>query len=699
MTFHRSRAGAGASLAFFVLAASCGGGEGSRPAASMPAPSASTPAPSASAPVAVTPKFSTRQLDADTPMKSASGATFEAPKGWFVTDKGDVLVLDDPERDLTITLVEVSNEPDTTKAIESAWKKTAPEFRRSVKRTVDLPAKDGWDAITQLMYETGGTEQRTVLGISRRKGSAQYVALVDGKDAGLDRRGAQLMTILSTFKAAGVEEESFKGRNAHAFDQERSKLLESFVERAMTALHVPGAAIAVVQGGKVVYEKGFGVREMGKKEPVTPNTLFMIGSTTKSLTTLMMAKLVDEGKFGWDTPVTQVLPSFALGDAEVTKKTQMKHTVCACAGLPRQDLEFIFEYADVTPEQRVDLMKTMTPTTGFGETFQYSNTMVATGGYASAHAFDAKKKLGPAYDEAMQKLVFDPLGMKSTTMDFRVVKGREHASTHAENLQAQMKTLPLEYEEGVVPIRPAGAAWSNVRDMSKFVQIELAKGRDGKGKVLFSEANLLKRREPQIKITDKMSYGLGLMIENDHDLVVIHHGGNNIGFTSDMFFMPEHDVGVVLLTNAGNTNAFRGTVRRRFIEILFDGKEEAAKTLDFAVAQKQKAVETELKDVTLEPDAEWTKTFVGSYKNANLGSLTVRVDGKKGVIDAGEWKSAFGKETSADGIVKLVLLEAPLDGLTFLPGEKSGKKTLTIELPQQTYVFEKESSGGVASGK
>src|SRR5262249_45474767 len=159
------------------------------------------------------------------------------------------------------------------------------------------PAKDGWDAVTQVVYETGGTEQRTVLALAQRKGTTQYIALIDGANAGLDRRGAQLMTVVSTFKAAGVEEESLKGRTAHSFDPERSKLLEQCVVDAMSRARVPGVAIAIVQGSKLVYEKGFGVRELGKNEAVTPNTLFMIGSTTKSLTTLMMAKVVDEGKF------------------------------------------------------------------------------------------------------------------------------------------------------------------------------------------------------------------------------------------------------------------------------------------------------------------------------------------------------------------------------------------------------------------
>ena len=140
----------------------------------------------------------------------------------------------------------------------------------------------------------------------------------------------------------------------------------------------------MIQDGKIVLEKGLGVRDASGSDPVTPATLFMIGSMTKPLTSLMMARLVDRGSFTWDTPVKKLSPSFALGDPAATDMATMAHTVCACTGLPRSDMEFIFESKGATPESRMELLKTMKPTTGFGETFQYSNLMVATGGYVAA---------------------------------------------------------------------------------------------------------------------------------------------------------------------------------------------------------------------------------------------------------------------------------------------------------------------------
>jgi len=631
-----------------------------------------------------------KALDADTPMKSRSGAVFEAPKGWFLRQEGDVVTLQAPERDLTLTFLEIKEE-DAAKAIEQAWKRITPGFSLKAAHVTTPPAKDGWDAVTQIVYQTGGNEHRTVIGAALKKGAVQYITLVDGDNGALDRRGAQMMSILSTFKAPGVTEESFKGHKLRPLDAAK---LEAFMESAMAKAKVPGAAIAIVHGQKVIYEKGFGVRELGKNEPVTPETLFMIGSTTKSLTTLMMARLVDEGKFSWDTPVTQVLPSFALGDPQITKRVTMKHTVCACAGLPRQDMEFSFEFAGVTPEQRLGSMKTMKPTTGFGETFQYSNTMVAAGGYAAAHALGGKEPLGPAYDQAMQSRVFDPLGMKSTTMDFAAVERREHASPHAENLRSEMKPLSLGPEQFVVSLRPAGAAWSNVRDMSKYVALELAKGKDPSGRALVSEANLAKRREPQIRITDKMAYGLGLFVEDDHGLAVDHHGGNTFGFTSDMLFLPEHDLGIVVLSNAGGAGAFRKAVRRRLFEILFGASERADRDLGFSLTEKKKVIEKELAQVVLEPEVGWMSPLAGTYESASLGSIAVRIDGKRGVVDAGEWASAFGRKTLPDGTVKLILLDPPLAGLEFLPVDRAGRKGLTLDAGQQRYGFEMSASGG-----
>src|SRR5882724_9389905 len=106
-----------------------------------------------------------------------------------------------------------------------------------------------------------------------------------------------------------------------------------------------------------------------------------------------MARLVAKGNFRWSTPVTELLPDFALADPKVTRKLEMRHAVCACTGMPRRDIDLVFKFKGISPEQRLAEMRAMSPTTGFGETFQYSNDLVAAGGYAAARSFEHQGSL------------------------------------------------------------------------------------------------------------------------------------------------------------------------------------------------------------------------------------------------------------------------------------------------------------------
>src|SRR5690606_25905473 len=126
--------------------------------------------------------------------------------------------------------------------------------------------------------------------------------------------------------------------------------LGKFVENSQKLLGVPGVSVGIVQNGKVVFAGGFGVREIGKPAKVDANTKYIVASNTKALTTLMLGKLVDEKKLTWESTATSLLPQFKLGDADTTSKVLVKHLICACTGLPRQDMEWLFEYGNLTAE-------------------------------------------------------------------------------------------------------------------------------------------------------------------------------------------------------------------------------------------------------------------------------------------------------------------------------------------------------------
>ncbi len=628
-----------------------------------------------------------RTLAAEETITTAWQATLKAPAGWHVAVTDDVVRLQEPDRELSVALL-VSAAGDRDAAIAEGWAKVQPGFDLAVAQAFDLGALDGWDAVAQVVYVTPEAEGRVVVAVARRIGAAWHLALIDGAPAALDRRGAQLNAIILDMEVPGVDTESYAGRPAQ-LDEARLQAWGDFVEEARAMTGVPGAAVAVVHGGKIVYERGFGVRALGGKKPkaVTPSTVFMIGSTTKSLTTLLLARLVDQGKLAWDMAVTQVLPSFALADAAVTAAVQVQHTVCACTGMPRQDLEFLFDFDGWEPEARLASMAKMKPTTGFGETFQYSNVMVATGGWVAARAYAPKKKLGPAYDEAMQKLVFGPLKMKTATFDAARAQKGDHALPHAQGLSADYAPSPLALERGVDSVRPAGGAWASVRDLAQYALLELAGGKTPDGKVYVSEANLLERRKPRVQITADEAYGLGLFVSRAKDVLVVHHGGNMIGYTADFFLLPDHDVGVVVLTNAGGANAMRGAVRARFLELVFDGKAEAKDHLAETLARvAQERVDEATRHAA--PDEAWIAPLLGRYESPDLGRLELRAAKGGGYeLDVGEWQSGVLKRTARDGTVKVMTSTGAFAGLEWTPREVDGQPALVLEAGQHTYVF------------
>jgi len=233
--------------------------------------------------------------------------------------------------------------------------------------------------------------------------------------------------------------------------------------------------------------------------------------------------------------------------------------------------------------------------------------------------------------------------------------------------------------------QPTGGAWSSAREYAQYLSLELADGKTANGQQLVSAANLRARRAPQVRRSDTSSYGLGLVVE-ERDLPIYAHGGGLGGYSSTMFFLPEHGVGVVALTNLGDAAAWHAPLRRKLLELLFDGKPEADEDLAFAVAERRAARATEAALVEVNPDGAWLQRYAGTWTSPALGEVTIKLAGGKGVLDAGEWKSAIGRKTEADGTIKIVLTSPPWS-YEFLPGEANGAATLTLDVPQQRHVF------------
>jgi CubicO group peptidase (beta-lactamase class C family) len=625
-------------------------------------------------------------LTADSPRTTPGGATFTVPAGWSITAGASSAILESPERDTHVALVDV-HASDAASAVAAAWGIYRPDSKRPLKLATPSPARDGWDERRRFDYETSPNERAVVVAVALRAGNAWTVAIFDGTEPTFEKRGAQLSLITESLRPKGYQRETFVGRKAQSLNQERIEELKSFVEASMKKLGVPGASLALIDGGQMVYEGGLGVRELGQSTKVDENTLFMAASNTKGMTTLLLAMLADEKKLQWDQPVTQLYPSFKLGDAETTRQVLVHHLVCACTGLPRQDMEWLFEFKNATPASSLALLGTMQPTSRFGELFQYSNLMAAAAGYIGAHLYDPSRELGAAYDEAMQKKIFHPLGMKSTTFDMERAQKGDHASPHGDDVDGKPAVADMAFNYSMVPHRPAGGVWTSAHDLARYVQLELALGKLPNGKRLVSEENLLMRRKPQVAIGEDQFYGMGLMVDKTWGVPVIHHGGSMAGFKSDLMFLPEHAIGAVLLTNSDNGQLLLRPLMRRLLEVVFDGKPEAVGDVDARAANHKASVAKDRERLVVPANGAEVAKLAAHYTSSALGDLTVLRQNAATVFDFGEWKSTVASRKNDDGTTSFITIDPAVDGFEFVVGERGAKRVLVIRDGQHEYVF------------
>ena len=628
----------------------------------------------------------TEKVEKDSPRATPAGATFTVPAGWTITTKGSVVVLTPPEADSHVAVVDVKAK-DAEAAVAAAWAAYKPGFNRPLRIALPQTARDGWDERKVFQYETSPNERAVVQALARRAGDAWTVVLIEGTESTFEKRGAPVSLALQSLRPKGYTRESFAGKRAHPLDEKRLAVLKEFVADAMKTLDTPGVGLAFIDGGKTVWAGGLGVKELGKPDPVGPDTLFLAASNTKALTTLLLAEMVDEGKMRWDQPVTELFPEFRLGDEATTRQVQVRHLICACTGMPRQDLEWLFEYREETPASAVKLLGTMQPTSRFGEVFQYSNLMAAAAGFIGGARAVPGKEWGAAYDEAMRTKVFEPLGMTTTTFDFAKAMKGDFARPHGDDVDGRVTVARMDPNYSIVPVRPAGGVWTSARELARYVEMELAKGLLPNGKRLVSAENLLARYEPNVILGEDATYGMALMVDKRYGVQVVHHGGDLFGYHSDMIWLPEYGVGAVILANSDSGVYIRGPLLRRLLEVLFDGKPEAEASLKSAAAQRKAAIAKERERLAVPADPAAVAKLAPRYTNEALGEVKVLREGNATVFDAGEWRSAVASRKNDDGTISFITTDPTMAGFEFVVADKDGKRRLISRDAQHEYVF------------
>jgi CubicO group peptidase (beta-lactamase class C family) len=335
----------------------------------------------------------------------------------------------------------------------------------------------------------------------------------------------------------------------------QSEAIDAIVQEALRFWHVPGVAVGIVQDDKVIYLKGQGLKEVGKKDPVTPDTIFPLASCTKAFTTTAMAVLVDEGKMKWDDPVRKHVDFFHLSDPSADAMVTLRDLVTHRTGVgPHELLWYRSPWSQEEIIRKIGKVKLDYP---FRSGFRYQTTMFTTAGWAVGHAS------GLSWGDFVHKRILEPLGMKSTSLNtIAAAQTSDLASPHRKGINGPLEVIDWYYIEKP---EPAGSVNSSARDLCQWMRLHLNDGVVD-GQRLVSTKNLEETHRPQNIIplegkaremnpdTLQMSYGMGWVIQDYRCHLLVSHAGAIDGFRAHITLIPKKKIGIVLLNNLHQTN-------------------------------------------------------------------------------------------------------------------------------------------------
>src|SRR5712692_7820709 len=324
---------------------------------------------------------------------------------------------------------------------------------------------------------------------------------------------------------------------------------DAYMEKVVKDWNVPGIGVAVVAKDQVVFAKGYGYRDYGKKLPYTTRTVQPIASNTKLFTATAAGLLVEEGKLDWDKPVREFVPSIQFYNDELNHTVSIRDMLSHRTGITRHDS--IWYKSDFTRKELFDRLKYLEPTQPMRETFLYNNLMFAGVGYA------IELLSGKKWEQFVQERIFNPLGMKTTVYSVAdMLKHSDHGVPFTERRDS-FDLYKIPYYEDIEGVAPCGAIISNIQEMSHWLIALMNDGKYG-GRQVLPPAVLKAAMEPAIALPNILgeskgywevvnaAYAMGRQTASYRGRLLTYHGGDLPGFHSQVSFMPNERVGVIV---------------------------------------------------------------------------------------------------------------------------------------------------------
>lgn len=414
--------------------------------------------------------------------------------------------------------------------------------------------------------------------------------------------------------------------------ESKVKEFDAYIEKSRALFQIPGLAVAVVKDGKVLLSKGYGVRELGKPEPVNGQTLFACASTTKAMTATCMAMLVDEGKVNWNDPVVKYLPDFQLYDPYVTRELKIRDLFTHNSGVGNTD--FFWSTMRISSDEILSQMKLVEPSYSLRSDFIYQNIFYQFAGKV------IESVSGMPWEVFIQKRIFEPLKMTRTYPMLKMVKDVNQSSPHhfIDNKIAIIQRTSADV------IGPAGSVWSCADDMSKWAMSMLDSSKYAGGR-LVKAATWTELFKPQVIVPANQyyptmqltkpnwtTYSLGWFQQDYKGKKVNFHTGSLAGETAIHGQLPDSKLGIYVFGNLDHAEVRHALMFKAFDVFALGGERDWSSEFNTLYSKRDKAAEQEVKSfeskrvMNTRPSLEIT-AYTGTYTDPLFGELIITQQG------------------------------------------------------------------------
>ena len=403
--------------------------------------------------------------------------------------------------------------------------------------------------------------------------------------------------------------------------------LDEYIERGMQQWKVPGLAIAIVKDGKVLLQKGYGVRDINKKDKVDENTLFIIASNSKLFTGTAIANLDHQKKISLNDKVTKYIPWFKMYDSTTTQLATVRDMLTHRLGTKTFQGDFTFWDSNLPKDSIIWKMRYLKPSGQFRQDYGYCNS-----GYVVAGQI-IQKATGQTWENYVQENILLPLGMSNTYMNTAGLESRANTASPHTNSFSNLTVIPF---NNVDNLGPATSMVSNVKDVTKWLIMQLDSGRYEARQILPWEV-LQRTRDAVAVISNRKNsfypshyrtYGLGVYSTDYNGRQVFWHTGGAFGHVTNVCFVPEEKLGITILTNNDNQSFFealRYQLLDAYLNVPYTDRSKFMMGFAEAGNKKQNEESEKMNERVARKNSAplALEDYTGDYYNTVYGKITV----------------------------------------------------------------------------